>query len=238
MSALAFLFTCEHGGNAIPIAYAPLFAPWEELLASHRGFDPGALETAQVLARAARAPLFAATTSRLLVDLNRSVGHPGLFSEITGKLPATARAEILAKYYHPHREAVAGAVAERIKAGKTVVHIACHSFTPILDGKARRCDVGFLYDPKRLGEKAFCLAWMLELAARAKELVLRRNSPYRGVADGLVTAFRRRFGERYLGLELEVNQRFVQTNAQALADVSGHLSGALLGVLAREGAWS
>ena len=237
MSALAFLFTCEHGGNAIPAPYAPLFAPWQDLLASHRGFDPGALETARVLTRAAGAPLFAATTSRLLVDLNRSIGHPGLFSEITRALPKATREAILSGYYHPHREAVAMAVAERLAAGDTVLHIACHSFTPVLAGQVRRCDVGFLYDPKRAEEKKFCLAWMRTLAACGMKLLLRRNFPYRGAADGLVTAFRRRFGERYLGVELEVNQRFVLESPQALAAMNGHLAEALLRTRDREASW-
>jgi hypothetical protein len=37
---------------------------------------------------------------------------------------------------------------------------------------------------------------------------VRRNYPYRGVSDCLVTTLRRQFaGERYLGLEIEVNQK-------------------------------
>ena len=34
------------------------------------------------------------------------------------------------------------------------------------------------------------------------------NYPYRGVSDGHTAALRRRFRKRYLGLEIEVNQRF------------------------------
>jgi hypothetical protein len=37
---------------------------------------------------------------------------------------------------------------------------------------------------------------------------LRRNYPYRGQSDGLTTALRRQFGARYLGIELEINQRW------------------------------
>jgi hypothetical protein len=44
----------------------------------------------------------------------------------------------------------------------------------------------------------------------APELVLRRNYPYRGTSDGLVTYLRRRHGDRaYAGVELEVNQKHV-----------------------------
>ena len=46
----ACLVTCEHGGNDIPPRYAPLFRGRRALLASHRGYDPGALVTARALA--------------------------------------------------------------------------------------------------------------------------------------------------------------------------------------------
>ena len=44
--------TCEHGGNHIPALYRALFGDLQAALASHRGFDPGALEMAEDLARA------------------------------------------------------------------------------------------------------------------------------------------------------------------------------------------
>jgi predicted N-formylglutamate amidohydrolase len=229
----ALLITCEHGGNAVPGEYAPLFEGWGEALASHRGHDLGALQTARVLARAVEAPLVFATTTRLLVDLNRSLGHPGLFSPITKPLPRQDKVAILAGHYHPHRDAVAGLVAKGLGAGNTVLHIASHSFTPRLHGVTRHCDVGLLYDPKRAAEKHFCSSWLRELACLDDALILRRNYPYRGVADGLVTALRRRFGERYLGVELEVNQRFALCRDEALASIGDHLADALGRALGR-----
>jgi hypothetical protein len=41
---------------------------------------------------------------------------------------------------------------------------------------------------------------------------LRRNYPYRGISDSLVTHLRRRYGARgYVGMELEINQKHVGT---------------------------
>jgi len=65
------------------------------------------------------------------------------------------------------------------------------------------------------------------LAALDPTLRLRRNAPYRGVSDGLPTTLRRRFGNRYLGMELEVNQRFVLTNAPAFACLNRQLATSL-----------
>ena len=68
------VISCEHGGSRIPGRYRHLFAGRAALLESHRGWDPGALVMARALSRGLRAPLFASTTSRLLVDLNRKEG--------------------------------------------------------------------------------------------------------------------------------------------------------------------
>lgn len=51
------LITCEHGGNRVPAAYAPLFLGQDALLDSHRGLDIGSLVLARQLASHLRAPL-------------------------------------------------------------------------------------------------------------------------------------------------------------------------------------
>ncbi len=81
---MALVITCEHGRNRIPV-YRDLFHGHQGLLESHRGYDSGALVMGRALAAAFAAPLVASTVSRLLVDLNRSVGHTRLHSEATRK---------------------------------------------------------------------------------------------------------------------------------------------------------
>jgi predicted N-formylglutamate amidohydrolase len=180
------------------------------LLDSHRGWDAGALDLARQVAAAFGVPLYAATTTRLLVDLNRSIGHRQLFSEVTRTLPRTSRQDIVVRFYRPHRTAVEAEIARLVASGRRVIHVASHSFTPMLDDVARRADVAWLYDPRRPGEVAFARAWMRELARLAPELRLRRNYPYRGRGDGLTAALRRRHPDAdYVGIELEVSQSFV-----------------------------
>jgi predicted N-formylglutamate amidohydrolase len=204
------VITCEHGGRAVPGAYAALFAGHQAVLDSHRGWDPGALELGRNLAKVVGVSLHAATTTRLLVELNRSIGHPQLFSEFTRGLPPAQRQQIILRHYQPHRDAVEAAIAGHIAAGHRVIHIASHSFTPVLNGLARRADVAWLYDPRRPGEKTFAAAWLKAFAPLAPTLQLRRNYPYQGRGDGLMALLRKRFpDDRYVGIELEVNQRFV-----------------------------
>jgi predicted N-formylglutamate amidohydrolase len=205
-----FLITCEHGGNRIPPRYRHLFAGFEALLQTHRGYDAGALALARGLARALAAPLFVSTTSRLLVDLNRSIGHPRLYSEATRDAPATVRSKILESYYLPYRNKVEADIAEAIARGSRVIHVASHSFTPELDGAVRNADIGLLYDPARSGEAELCRCWQAQIRALAPELKVRRNYPYAGKSDGFTAYLRRRFpAEVYIGIELEINQKHV-----------------------------
>jgi predicted N-formylglutamate amidohydrolase len=203
------LLTCEHGGHEVPQRWRPLFAGREALLASHRGWDPGSLELTRYLARRLGAPLVVSTVTRLLVELNRSPHHPRLFSGITRGLPRQEKQAILAEHYRPYRGRVEAAVAEAVAAGDGVLHLSIHTFTPVLDGRERRTDVGLLYDPRRAPERLVCARLKEGLERRLPGWVIRRNHPYRGAADGLTTHLRRRFpAERYLGLEIEVNQKY------------------------------
>lgn len=211
-----FLVSCEHGGRRVPPACRPFFAGGGEALASHRGYDPGALILARELAAALRAPLVAATVSRLVIDLNRSERHPRLYSEFVRAAPAELRREIRARYYRPYRRRVATLIAGAVAAGRAVLHLSSHSFTPQWAGEARNADIGLLYDPARPAEAAFCRRWQAALAEIAPALRVRRNYPYRGTADGLCTALRRRFpAASYAGIELEINQRFVLAGGPA-----------------------
>lgn len=206
------LVSCEHGGNRVPAKLAPLFKGAAEVLATHRGYDLGAREAARAFGRALGVTPFMGTTTRLVVDLNRAPGNRDVFSAYTRALPAEQRAAALATHYWPYRKAVEDAVAGAVRDRTPVLHVSAHSFTPELRGEVRNCDVGFLYDPAVRGEVRFVEAWYAALKEAAPALVLRRNYPYRGVSDSLVTHLRRRYaGRGYVGMELELNQKHVGT---------------------------
>ena len=196
----------------MPARYAHLFAGAADVLDSHRGLDYGALDVARAIGRRLEVSPFTATTTRLVVDLNRSPQHRNVFSEYTRALAREQRAAAMAAHYWPYRSAVEGAVDRAVDSGRSVLHVSTHSFTPVLKGEVRRCDVGFLYDPARRSEVRFIDAWHAAVRDAAPELRLRRNYPYRGTSDALVTHLRRKHADpRYAGVELEVNQKHVDS---------------------------
>jgi predicted N-formylglutamate amidohydrolase len=203
------------------------------VLDSHRGFDPGALAVARALSRALDAPLIAATVSRLVIDLNRSWGNPRRWSAYSRRLDGVERERIEREFYTPHRRRVEGAIARSVSRGIPVIHVAVHSFTPRLAGVTRKGDVGLLYDPARPRERAFCARWLALFLEADPRLGVRRNVPYRGNADGLTTALRRRFAEEaYLGIELELNQKLVARSGRARSRLAGAVARTLLSILA------
>ncbi len=216
--ALGLVVSCEHASNHIPARYAKHFASVTALaaLASHRGWDPGSLALGRQLSRTFVAPIFATRVSRLLIEVNRSPSHRNLFSEFSNGLLPSERQRLMKTYYESHRGRVTEAIREMLAAKRHVLHLSVHTFTPVMDGVVRTADVGLLYDPRRPGEASFANRWRAGLRDAAPTLRVRRNYPYLGVSDGFTTMLRRLLrSPRYLGIELEVNQRFVEPSRRA-----------------------
>lgn len=216
------IVTCEHAGNQVPTGYSHIFEGATEVLQSHRGWDPGALEIARFLAAECSAPLFSCETTRLLIEPNRSLHSHQLYSEYSQRLYDTDHDLILRQYYYPHRNSVEDVIS---KASKPALHLSIHSFTPVLDGITRMVDVGILFDPDRKGESDFSKKLLDGLEQALPRLAIKLNEPYKGTDDGFTTYLRTKFDDHeYLGIEIEVNQKYLGTEkwdmiAMGLKDV-------------------
>jgi predicted N-formylglutamate amidohydrolase len=228
------LLTCEHARNVIPPTYRRHFdsEAAKRALVTHAGFDLGALNLARALQRTFGAQLFEGEVSRLLVELNRSAHHPKLWSKFSSALIETEKQAVIAKYYAPHRDTVSRYIASLGRTKPAVLHIGVHSFTPSLDGKVRNADIGLLYDPRRRSEQAVCIRWQEAIKSVQPALRVRRNYPYRGSSDGFTTSLRQQFGpDRYLGVELEINQALLVGKASAPARIAETISETLSQIL-------
>lgn len=203
------LISCEHAGNEVPDLYTTLFSGAEDVLASHRGWDPGALEVAQSLAEPLQVQLFSMPVTRLLIEMNRSLENPQLFSEFSKGLAEAEKTKLIDQYYFPYRNSIEKAIE---KTSALVIHLSIHSFTPVLNGEVRQVDVGLLFDPDRKYELPFCSLLKSNLGRELTELTIKFNEPYKGTDDGLTTSLRKKFPDhKYLGIEIEINQKFVGT---------------------------
>lgn len=211
------IITCEHAGNQVPDHYNHIFSNIKDVLESHRGYDPGALEIGRFLATEFSAPLFICETTRLLIEPNRSLDNKQLYSEYSQSLIETDHEQILQRYYYPHRNAVEDIIS---KLSKPVFHLSIHTFTPVLDGNERKVDVGLLFDPDRKSEIDLCGKLLDGLEQMLPFLNIEFNEPYKGTDDGFTTYLRTRFADQdYLGIEIEINQKFIGTEKWELISV-------------------
>ena len=215
------LVTCEHASNDLPrgLELDP------DLLQLHIAYDPGAAEIARLLATEFRAPLHCGKYSRLVVDLNRTVGNRNLIRTVTDGhrilfnygLSESDRRRRIERYYRPYRRAVARDVARIVAREGRCIHLCIHTYAPELAGKLRRNDIGILYDPERQPEAAAARQLRQILAERTAHAVW-LNRPYSGTADGILPAIRLVHpGGAFVGIELEVNQRLATDSAASTA---------------------
>lgn len=205
------ILTCEHGGNEIPVAYQQQFKSNKEVLKTHRGLDIGVLEIAKLMQKKLKAPFIYSTTSRLVVDLNRTLNNPTLFSEFMQPLPKAKLQKVLAKYYFPHWKKVRKNIQSVLRLKKRVVHVAVHSMTDQLNGQKRNMHLALLYNPAFKNEVGFTSLWIVELRKEFPNYIIARNQPYRGDGDGLTCEMRKEHRpDNYIGLEIELNQGMLQ----------------------------
>lgn len=201
---ITLILTCEHASHRAPLRFSRRFASHfpQEIRSSHLACDLYAWEAARHLQSRTGADLLYGRWSRLCIDLNRSLHNPSVWSDFSHSLSPKEKSWWV-DYYLSYRSSVERRIQAACKYGK-VVHLSVHSFAPVLNGVVRRCDAGILYDPNR--EEELSLALKLKDLVNAAGYRMRRNYPYRGIADGFTTYLRRRFPRNYLGLELELNQ--------------------------------
>jgi predicted N-formylglutamate amidohydrolase len=231
----AFLLTCEHASNAMPPGLVDGSGA-RGVLATHEGYDIGALEVARGLSGELRATLVAARWSRLLVDLNRPVTDPELIRAEAGgvglpwnrRLAAGARERRFAAYHAPYHQEIDRQIVRRLLRGVRPTLLSLHTFTPRLGRSVRRFDVGILYIDDRT------LAWRLARLLRAAGLSVRYNQPYSG-PEGLMYAIDRHGSHHGLPcVEIEVNQALLDS-PRGVERIVAALAGALREASSRTG---
>jgi len=229
----AVVVTAEHASLKIPDRYRGLGLSAQQQQ-SHIAWDEGSKALAREIARRLSAPLVAGAVSRLVVDLNRSLHHKRVIPAVAFGVPVPGndavtggeRSRRVELYYEPFRSTAFTEISKGVRSTGRCVHISVHTFTPRLNGVVRPLDVAVLYDPRRKREAA--LGERLAARFSAAGFRVRRNFPFRGVADGHTTGLRRKFSDKaYAGVEIEVNQSLLGEWKATVAAVSAELAAEL-----------
>ena len=202
-----FVFTCEHASCEVPVEYDDLGLDRDQLQ-EHIAWDIGARNLTVNLARRFDAPAVLAGVSRLVIDCNRDLAdHDLIVSQSHGvqvpgnlEVDADERHRRITQFYEPYHEAVDAL----LRRHRDRFLVSVHTFTPVLNGRERRLDVGVLFDvyadeAQRLGT-----------ALAGAGLRVRYNEPYSGL-DGLIYSAARHGGHHGAPyLELEVNNALLR----------------------------
>lgn len=228
------LFVVDHATNAIPASYASLGVD-EADLQKHIAWDIGSLDVARTVRNRTGGRLLAAPVSRLLIDLNRDPGHPGLIPEssdgvlIPGNMGLTPeeRQRRLDLYFHPYHNTLSAEIDAMLETNDKVAIVSLHSFTPRLNGQgrggtgaARPWHVGLLYnEDDRLSRRA--IDWL----RREPGLIVGDNEPYSGrLLNYTMDRHAEARGLPYLSIE--IRQDLIST-PEGVADWSERLSALL-----------
>jgi predicted N-formylglutamate amidohydrolase len=210
-----FLLTGDHAGRAIPRRLGTLGLPESER-ARHIAWDIGIAGVTERLSEALDVTAVLQTYSRLVIDCNR---QPGLdssiptISEVTAipgneGLPPTEREARRREIFAPYHEQIAELIEARAAAGRRVVLVAMHSFTPVFKGVQRQVEVGVLYN-----RDAHLPHILLDLLGAEGDLAVGENEPYAvgDLTDYTVPVHAERRGLAHV--EIEIRQDLIADEA-------------------------
>ncbi len=155
-AARVFL-VCDHASHGVPKALKKLGVK-KDIFLDHMGHDIGAEALTRDLSARLDAPAVVGVYSRLVIDLNRELGHESSIPEEShgAAIPgnrglsghdAKRRAEAL---YHPYHDAITALIEGFTSRRVVPAMLSIHSFTPELGEESRPWQVGILWnrDPR------------------------------------------------------------------------------------------
>jgi predicted N-formylglutamate amidohydrolase len=210
-----FLLTGDHAGRAIPPRLGDLGLPDSER-ARHIAWDIGIAGVTERLSEVLDATAVLQTYSRLVIDCNR---QPGLdssiptISELTPipgneGLSAEEREARRREIFAPYHACIAELIEARNAAGRRIVLISMHSFTPVFKGIPRQVEVGVLYN-----RDARLPHILLDLLRAEGDLAVGDNEPYAvgDLSDYTVPVHAERRGLAHV--EIEIRQDLIADEA-------------------------
>jgi len=205
------LLLVDHAGRAVPERLGRLGLP-EDAFERHIAWDIGIMGVARHLSALLDATAIAQPFSRLVIDCNRTPGHPTSIAPVSDgtivpgnrDLSDADRAMRVHEIFEPYQHRIEAEIDRRLEEGRPPVVVALHSFTPVMAGVARPWHAGILHNH----EPSFGRALLALLEAEG-DLVVGDNEPYRlsDESDHTVP----RHGERrgLLHAEIEIRQDLI-----------------------------
>jgi predicted N-formylglutamate amidohydrolase len=228
------LLTCDHASFAVPRALAGLGLA-AGLIERHIGWDIGAAAVTRLLSERLGVAAILSGYSRLVIDCNRDPDDASSIPETSDGVPvpgnrglsAATRALRRAACFDPYHQAIAARLDRFSAAGAVPALLSIHSFTPVMNGRARPWHVGILWD----ADPRIPLPLLAALEADPA-LVVGDNEPYSAREPAGYTVRHHAASEGLPHVAIELRQDLVAT-ADGAAEWAARLAAALAPILAR-----
>jgi len=198
------VITCEHAFNVLPDEYSWTEHDKRHFVDEHWGYDIGAFDMADAMAKELKCVFVHSLYSRLLIDTNRSIAADTLFRksgdgqelDLNKNLTHEEEQKRIKKYFLCYYQAIREIST---KVNPTYI-LSVHSFTPMYEGQPRSLEVGVLH-----AHESTDFALNLNEGMKNKGYRSEANQPYDGfktqdVVKALVSAKR---GSRRQGITFE-----------------------------------
>lgn len=232
-STLPILLVCDHASRRFPEVLGTLGLD-PVALRCHLALDIGAGPLTERLATTLSATAVLCQYSRLIVDCNRLLMDPSAFLEFGDGIVVPGNRNLhpedkkvrADEIYWPYHGAVESEVERLGAAGRPPIFVAVHSFTPVLNGESRLCEMGVLWDTDRMTAEIF-LHDLREAGFHVGD-----NEPYSGKAphDFTVDQHAESIGLPHVGIE--IRQDLID-DEQGIAEICGVLQSIIASLPAR-----
>jgi len=182
-STLPILLVCDHASRLIPESLGTMgLDPGARRC--HLAWDIGAGALTEHLAASLRSTAVLCEYSRLVVDCNRQLMDPGAFLEFGDGVVVHGNRNIQQpdkdrranEIYWPYHNGIQDQLERFSSLGVQPVFVSIHSFTPVMNGHYRPCEIGILWDTDRVTAEIFINDF------RNAGYVVGDNEPYSGKA--------------------------------------------------------
>jgi predicted N-formylglutamate amidohydrolase len=225
---------CDHASNAVP-AHMERLGLSEAELERHIAWDIGAAEVTRRLAVRFGCPAFLSGYSRLIIDCNRPLDSPTSIPPVSDGTAIPANQALgdaerrlrQAFFFAPYQQALGSFMERRLAHdGAPPIFVAVHSFTPVMNGKARPWQIGLLYEHDR----RLVAPMHRALLGLAPSLVVGENEPYaiEGPSDYAIPVYAQGRGVPHIELEIRQDEIAERAGWELWAELVAHALDAVI----------
>jgi len=221
-SELPMLLVCDHASRRFPVSLGDLGVD-PAVRRCHLAWDIGAGALTRMLAERLAATTVFQQYSRLVIDCNRQLLDPGAFLEFGDGVVVPGNRNLAYEHkqaradeiYWPYHYALAEELVRLRERSNPPSVYAIHSFTPVLNGISRECEIGILWDKDRRVSTP-----MVE-ALREHDYVVGDNEPYSGKApqDFTIDHHAESAGLPHVGIEIRQDLIDDEAGVNEIADI-------------------